>query len=82
MWANVYGRHPRRGKEGEFLLHEDAHTHHDLAQGVLNGLQEIIRLVGASIKDIDYIIHGTTIGTNAIVEGNGARVGLITTAGF
>lgn len=69
-------------KKGSFFYTKTPTTHHDLAQGVLNGLQEIIRLVGASIKDIDYIIHGTTIGTNAIVEGKGARVGLITTAGF
>ncbi len=57
-------------------------THHDLAEGVLKGLEEILDLAGVSIRDIDHIIHGTTIGTNAIVEGKGARVGLITTAGF
>ena len=57
-------------------------THHDLADGVLKGLEEILDIAGVSINDIAYIIHGTTIGTNAIVEGKGARVGLITTAGF
>jgi len=68
--------------KGAFFYTKTPTTHHDLAQGVLNGLEEIIRLASTSIKDIDYIIHGTTIGTNAIVEGKGARVGLITTAGF
>lgn len=57
-------------------------THFDLAEGVLTGLRDILETAHASIEDIDYIIHGTTIGTNAIVEGKGARVGLITTAGF
>jgi N-methylhydantoinase A len=57
-------------------------TYHDLAEGVIKGLEEILDIAGVSIKDIDYIIHGTTIGTNAIVEGKGARIGLITTAGF
>ena len=57
-------------------------THHDIAEGFLKGLDEILDLAGVSIGDIDYIIHGTTIGTNAIIEGKGARVGLITTAGF
>ena len=57
-------------------------THHDLAEGVLDGLEKILNLAKVSIHDIDHIIHGTTIGTNAIVEGKGARVGLITTAGF
>ena len=34
------------------------------------------------MDEVDYLIHGTTIGTNAIVEGKGAKVGLITTRGF
>jgi N-methylhydantoinase A len=69
-------------KKGSFLYTKTPTTHHDLAQGVLNAIEEILRMAHASMKDIDYIIHGTTIGTNAIVEAKGARVGLITTAGF
>jgi N-methylhydantoinase A len=69
-------------KKGTFFYTKTPTTHHDLAQGVLNALEEILRIARVSMKDIDYIIHGTTIGTNAIVEGKGARVGLITTAGF
>ena len=69
-------------KKGSFFYTKTPTTHHDLAQGVLNALEEILRIARVSMKDIDYIIHGTTIGTNAIVEGKGARVGLITTAGF
>ncbi len=69
-------------KTGGFFYTKTPTTHHDLAQGVLDALEEILRIGRVSMKDIDYIIHGTTIGTNAIVEGKGARVGLITTAGF
>jgi N-methylhydantoinase A len=69
-------------KKANFFYTKTPTTHHDLAQGVLNALEEILSTARVSIKDIDYIIHGTTIGTNAIVEGKGARVGLITTAGF
>jgi N-methylhydantoinase A len=68
--------------KGSFFYTKTPTTHYDLAQGVLNALEEILRIARFSMKDIDYIIHGTTIGTNAIVEGKGARVGLITTAGF
>ncbi len=57
-------------------------THGDLAQGVLRGLDETLVGAGSDLGTEDYLIHGTTIGTNAIVEGKGARVGLITTAGF
>ena len=69
-------------RTGAFHYTKTPTTHHDLAEGVLKGLKEILDLAGCSIHDVDYLIHGTTIGTNAIVEGKGARVGLITTAGF
>jgi len=69
-------------QKGSFFYTKTPTTHHDLTQGVLNGIEEIVRLAGTSMKKVDYLIHGTTIGTNAIVEGKGARVGLITTAGF
>jgi N-methylhydantoinase A len=69
-------------KTGAFHYTKTPTTHHDLSEGVLGGLREILSLAGLSINDIGYLIHGTTIGTNAIVEGKGAKVGLITTAGF
>jgi len=67
---------------GAFHYAKTPTTHHDLAEGVLKGLEEILEITETSMSDVDYLIHGTTIGTNAIVEGKGARVGLITTAGF
>lgn len=69
-------------KTGSFHYTKTPTTHDDLAEGVLKGLEEILEIGKVSMGDIDYIIHGTTIGTNAIVEGQGARVGLITTKGF
>jgi N-methylhydantoinase A len=47
------------------------------AQGFLTGLRTFGR-----IDDFGAIVHGTTVGTNALLERKGARVGLITTAGF
>lgn len=67
---------------GVFHYTKTPTTHFDLAEGVLAGLRDILKIAEVSIGEVDYIIHGTTIGTNAIVEGKGARVGLITTAGF
>ncbi len=57
-------------------------THHDLAEGVMSGIERILRQVGASFTTVDYLVHGTTIGTNALIERKGARTGLITTEGF
>jgi N-methylhydantoinase A len=67
---------------GEFYYLKTPTTHNDLAEGVLRGIADILHLSGQSLRATDSIIHGTTIGTNAIVEGKGARVGLITTKGF
>jgi len=67
---------------GKFYYVKTPTTHNDLAEGVLNGIADILRISGQSLQATDSIIHGTTIGTNAIVEGKGAKVGLITTRGF
>jgi len=69
-------------KTGSFQYIKTPTTHHDLAEGVLKGLEEILQVSGRSPKEIDYLIHGTTIGTNAIIEGKGSKVGLIMTEGF
>ncbi len=49
----------------------------DEASGFLNGL----RALGGAAA-MGAVVHGTTVGTNALLERKGARVGVITTAGF
>ena len=49
----------------------------DEAVGFLAGLQSF-----GPVAELGSIVHGTTVGTNALLERKGARVGLITTAGF
>lgn len=66
---------------GRLLCIKTPTTHGDLAEGVMRGLEEILQ--AASLQgDALHVIHGTTIGTNAVIEGKGAKVGLITTEGF
>ncbi len=57
-------------------------TPSDLAEGVLRGIERILAMAGIPMDAVDYIGHGTTIGTNALIERSGAKVGLITTDGF
>ncbi|MBI2369883.1 MAG: hydantoinase/oxoprolinase family protein [Deltaproteobacteria bacterium] len=57
-------------------------TPKNLAQGVVTGLEKVLRLAGASMQAVAYLVHGTTIGTNALIERKGAKTGLITTQGF
>ncbi|MCS6926563.1 MAG: hydantoinase/oxoprolinase family protein [Candidatus Binatia bacterium] len=54
----------------------------DPSVGVLNGIAKICRLAGIAPAEITHIMHGTTVATNAVLEGKGATVGLITTEGF
>lgn len=49
----------------------------DEAVGFIEGLKR-----GGSIADLGAIVHGTTVGTNALLERKGAKVGVITTQGF
>lgn len=54
-------------------------------EGVLAGLEQLAQAAGESLESfvtaIDRFSHGTTIGTNLVVERNGARVGVIATRG-
>ena len=53
-------------------------TPHDLLLGILRCVDQ----AGARLSDCRLVIHGTTIGINALMERKGARTGLITTEGF
>lgn len=55
-------------------------TPDDSARGILEGVR---RITDGSRGDATLdVIHGTTVGTNSLLERKGARVGLVTTAGF
>jgi N-methylhydantoinase A len=51
-------------------------------QSLLDGVLRCVDQAGARLADTRLVIHGTTIGINALLEGKGARTGLITTDGF
>jgi N-methylhydantoinase A len=57
-------------------------TPHDQSVGVLAGMHKAATAAGISSADIGQVLHGTTVATNAILEGKGAKVGLVTTRGF
>lgn len=67
---------------GAFWRHKTPSTPHDSAEGILKGVDAICAGSGIAAAEIDLFLHGTTVATNAVLEGKGARVGLITTEGY
>ena len=69
-------------ESGKFWRHKTPSTPHDSSEGILNGVKAITAEAGVSASDIAYFLHGTTVATNAVLEGKGAKVGLVTTEGY
>lgn len=67
---------------GETWRAKTASTPADQAVGVLNGINQVCEAAGISLVEVAEVLHGTTVATNAILEGKGATVGLVTTRGF
>lgn len=57
-------------------------TGHAPEEGVVTGVRLVLDKAGVTADRLDFIIHGTTLATNAIIERRGARTALITTQGF
>ena len=57
-------------------------TPDDPSRAIIEGTQRILREAGLAPADLHSIVHGTTLVTNTVIERTGARVGLLTTAGF
>ena len=67
---------------GVLRLHKRLTTPEDPAIGALAGLRQILAEAEADFGAVTEIVHGTTLVTNAVIERKGARLGLLTTAGF
>ena len=57
-------------------------TPKDSSLGVLNGIARIFEESGIDPTQIARVMHGTTVATNAVLTGKGAKVGLVTTSGY
>lgn len=51
-------------------------------QAILDGILTVVKEAGIALSDIDMVIHGTTLATNALIERRGAKTAFITTEGF
>jgi N-methylhydantoinase A len=65
--------------DGRVVTHKLASTPHDYGEGITDGLRALLERERTPVAEI---LHGTTVGSNTILEGKGARTALITTRGF
>jgi N-methylhydantoinase A len=66
---------------GELSIAKLPSTPDDPSRAILAGIETLLAR-GVPASDIRYFCHGTTVGTNALLEGTGARTGLLVTQGF
>jgi N-methylhydantoinase A len=66
-----------------WVAHKTASTPPTFVEGFLRGvLEAVAKMPGKGPADVGRIVHGTTVGTNAILTQSGARIGFILTEGF
>ena len=70
------------GSDGSIHTKKISSSVENYAQAIVAGLAEVFRESRIGGDAIEEIRHGTTVGSNAILEHKGARTGLITTQGF
>lgn len=68
--------------DGTLHVRKIASTPEDPGRAVVSGLIDLLNDVGASLQDVSEVVHGTTVGSNTILQKTGAKTGLITTKGF
>ena len=67
--------------EGELRVFKLASTPDDPSRAIIEGLRRIAVETDSRLSEIE-VVHGTTVGTNALLQRRGARTALVTTAGF
>ena len=69
-------------KTGELRIDKVPSTPGDPSVGFLEATDRILKKGAVDAGDVTYIVHGTTVATNAIIEGTVARTGFVTTDGY
>src|SRR5258706_3478180 len=66
---------------GRLQIFKLSSTPADPSVAILAGLRRIAEITNSRLKDLE-VVHGTTVGTNALLQRRGARTALVTTKGF
>jgi N-methylhydantoinase A len=69
-------------RDGHLVTRKVLSTSGSYAEAIFAGIAEVLQEAGITGGNVNELIHGTTVATNAIIERRGARTGLVTTEGF
>ena len=69
-------------RTGRTAIHKRLTTPSDPARAVLEGIVELLARQKASMTEVETVMHGTTLITNAVIERRGAVTGFLVTRGF
>ena len=67
---------------GELMVYKLPSSLHDQSAAVVAGIKVVAEEHGFDGSEVSRFMHGTTVATNAILEGRGAKTALVTTGGF
>jgi N-methylhydantoinase A len=68
--------------DGRLLTGKRLTTPQDPARACIEGLRELVAQAGLVVPDLAQAVHGTTLGSNIVIERKGRNVALLTTRGF
>lgn len=67
---------------GAFHVYKTSSTPANPADAILNGMQALCKKFDIPLREVERLSHGTTVGTNALIQRTGSTVALVTTKGF
>ena len=81
-FTDFYASNDQTGAQQSVHVGKTPSTPSNPAQAILTGLLSLCEQHNIPLDQIDRLSHGTTVGTNALIQRSGRKVALITTAGF
>ncbi len=69
-------------EQNQLILHKLPSTPTEPHRSIIEGIQTVLDLHRLDAADVEHLAHGTTVGTNALIERRCGRVAVVTTDGF
>ena len=70
------------GGENRTVLHKLPSTPERPDRAIIDGVRQVLAAEGLAAAEVSHLAHGTTVGTNALIQRRGGRVALVTSEGF